>query len=271
MTSRAVWVRAGIAGTMVPGTLALAAPVMAQEAYAPPRAADYGAVASLPDWSGIWYPDWTQLFSTRGARPVLTERGAQILDAYNESIRENGPNQEAQAQCLPPGLPGLMQQPYPIEILFSPGRVTILTEAYAQARRIYTDGRPLPEDFDLFYSGNSVGFWDGDMLVIDTNGLHPRTNIVPGLPHTEASRVHEHIWRADETHLFIEFTITNPELLAQPYVTRVAYKLDNEFPIREYVCSENNRLQSGENGANIDLGFEHLDEEDPFGPPAAGE
>jgi hypothetical protein len=263
MTLRALVVRASV-GAMA---LALAVPAAAQDTYTPPRATDYEAVTSLPDWTGIWYPDWTQLFSTRGARPVLTERGAQILDAYNESIRENGPNQEAQAQCLPPGLPGVMQQPYPIEILFSPGRVTILTEAYAQARRVYTDGRQLSEDFDLFYTGNSVGFWQGDMLVVDTNGLHPRTNIVPGLPHTEASRTHEHIWRADETHLYIEFTITNPELLAQPYVTRIAYKLDNEFPIREYVCSENNRLQSGEDGANIDLGFEHLDEPDPFGPP----
>lgn len=248
--------------------VAVALPASAQDTYVPPRAADYGQVASLPDWSGIWYPDWTQLFSTRGARPVLTERGWQILDAYNESIRENGPNQEAQAQCLPPGLPGLMQQPYPIEFLFSPGRVTILTEAYEQARRIYTDGSKLSDEFDLFYNGNSVGFWDGDVLVIDTNGLHPRTNIVAGLPHTEASRVHEHIWRADAEHLYVEFTITNPELLARPYVTRIAYKLDDAFPLREYVCSENNRLESGENGANIDLGFDHLDGPDPFGPAA---
>ncbi len=266
MIMKALFVRGAAFGAIVGSSLSLAMPVAAQDAFDPGRATAYGDLASLPDWGGIWYPDWSQLFSTRGARPVLTERGAQILDAYNESIRENGPNQEAQALCLPPGLPGLMQQPYPIEVLYSPGRVTILTEAYEQARRIYTDGRPLPEDFDLFYNGNSVGFWDGDMLVIDTNGLSPRTNIVPGLPHTEASRVHEHIWRPAPDQLFIEFTITNPELLAQPYVTRVAFKLDNEFPLREYVCSENNRLQSGEDGANIDLGFEHLDEPDPFSP-----
>lgn len=266
MILKALLVREAALGATLAAGLALAVPAAAQDAYVPDRATGYADSAALPDWGGIWYPDWSQLFSTRGARPVLTERGAQILDAYNASIREHGPNQEAQALCLPPGLPGLMQQPYPIELLFSPGRVTILTEAYEQARRIYTDGRALPEDFDLFYNGNSVGFWDGDMLVIDTVGLSPRTNIVPGLPHTEASRVHEHIWRPAPGQLFVEFTITNPELLAAPYVTRVAYKLDNEFPLREYVCSENNRLQSGEDGANIDLGFEHLDEPDPFGP-----
>jgi len=264
--------RGKLARAMICGVaLAVGAPaVMAQDIADPGRATGYADLAAQPDWGGIWYPDWTLLFSTRGARPVLTERGRQLLDAYNASIAENGPNQEAQAMCLPPGLPGLMQQPYPIEFLYGPGRVTILTEAYEQARRIYTDGRTLPVDFDLFYNGNSVGFWDGDTLVVDTNGLSPRTNIVAGLPHTEASRVHEHIWR-DGANMFVEFTITNPELLAQPYVTRVAYKLDNEFPLREYVCSENNRLQAGENGANIDLGFEHLDEPDPFGPAPAGD
>lgn len=267
MVMKALLVRGAALGAMLAAGLSLAGPAAAQNAPVPPRATAYADLTSLPDWGGIWYPDWSLLFSGRTAtRPVLTPRGQQIMNAYQESIRANGPNQEAQAQCLPPGIPGVMQQPYPIEILFSPGRVTILTEAYEQARRIYTDGRPLPADFDLFYNGNSVGFWDGDMLVIDTIGLSPRTNILPGLPHTEASRVHEHVWLQAPGQLMVEFTITNPELLAQPYVTRVAYKLDNEFPLREYVCSENNRLQSGENGANIDLGFEHLDEPDPFGP-----
>ena len=258
--------------TLTAGLMALSAgmanPASAQEAFTPGRATAYAEVQSLPDWRGVWYPDWAALFSNRAVPPVLTPTAQAAYNAYLASIRENGPNQEAQAQCLPPGIPGVMQQPYPIEILFSPGRVTILTEAYEQARRIYTDGRPLPADPDLFYNGNSVGYWDGDVLVIDTVGLHPRTNIAPGIPHTEASRIHEHIWMPAPDQLMIEFTITNPEVLARPYVTRVAYKLDNSFEIREYVCSENNRLESGENGANIDLGFEHLDAEDPFGPPA---
>lgn len=259
LVARGTTFGAALGATLMVGA-ALASPVVAQEAFSPARASAYGEVEQLPDWTGIWYPDWSLLFSSRAAPPVLTPTAQAAFDAYQESIRVNGPNQEAQAQCLPPGIPGVMQQPYPIEFLYSPGRVTILTEAYEQARRIYTDGRPLPVDFDLFYNGNSVGFWEGDMLVVDTNGLHPRTNIAPGIPHTESSRVHEHIWMPAPGQLIVEFTITNPEVLAQPLVTRVAYKLDNDFPLREYVCSENNRLTTGDEGANIDLGFEHLDE-----------
>ena len=47
---------------------------------------------------------------------------------------------------------------------------------------------------------------------------------------------------------------------------QLAFKKEADWEIREYVCEENNRLTSGdEGGSNIDLG---LDEEDPFGAPA---
>lgn len=241
--------------------LALAGQAAAQdEGYTPPRATAYEEVLQLPDWTGIWYPDWSRLFADRARPPQLTPSAQRDFDAYQESIRENGPNQEAQAQCLPPGIPGTLQQPYPLEILFSPGRTTIITEAYEQVFRIYTDGRPLPEDPDPFFKGNITGYWQGDILVFDVVGLHPSTNIAAGIPHTEASRVHGHIQRMSEDELTIQMTIINPEILEEPYVTRVSYRLDNEFPIREYVCAENNRLHSEGDGANIDLGFDVLDE-----------
>ena len=228
-----------------------------------PRATAYQQVTQWPDWTGVWYPDWSLLFAGRErADPKLTPQAQQAFDAYQESIRENGPNQEAQALCLPPGIPGVMQQPYPIEILYSPDRVTILTEAYQQARRIYMDGRPLPEDPDLFFNGNSVGRWDGDTLVIETVGLSLQSNIAPGIPHTENSRIEERIFLQAPGELIDEMTITNPDVLTEPFVVRIAYRLDNSFPIREYVCAENNRLTTDGHGANIDLGLE--EEDDPF-------
>lgn len=234
--------------------------------YKPPRATGYQEALALPDWTGIWYPDWAALFSDRARPPALTPAAQAKFDAYQKSVAETGPNQEQQVKCLPPGLPGLMQQPYPIEILFSPGRVTIFTEAYEQARRIYTDGRPLPAEPDLFFNGNSIGRWDGDVLRITTVGLHPSTVIAPGINHSEQARIDERIWLEKEGQLIDEMTFTDPEVLAQPHVVKVVYKLDNAFPIREWVCSENNRLVSDGHGANIDLGLDE-EGEDPFGPP----
>ena len=248
--------------------LALAGAAQAQErpaegSFEVPRAAAYQQVTAWPDLSGIWYPDWSLLFSGRErAAPKLTPEAQAKFDAYQESIRESGPSQQAQALCLPPGMPAVMQAPYPIEFLYSPDRVTILAEAYQQVRRIYMDGRPLPEDPDLFFNGNSVGRWEGNTLVIDSNGFSLQTTIVPGLSHSDKMRITERIYLQKPGELVDEMTITDPEVLTEPLVMRVAYRLDNEFPMREYVCAENNRLTTDGHGANIDLGLE--EEEDPF-------
>lgn len=251
-----------LVGTAV---LALAAPLAAQESVAP-RATAYAETAKLPDWTGIWYPDWSTSFASRDNVPKLTPKAQAAYDAYLESIKEHGPNQEAQAQCLPPGMPGILQQPYPIEILYSPGQVTMITEAYTQVRRIYTDGRALPAEPDLFFNGNSIGHWEGDTLVVKTVGLNTSTQIAPGIGHGEKMQIDERIWLEKPGLLIDEMLITDPETLTEPYKIRLSFKLDNSYPIREYVCSENNHLVTGENGANIDLRLENDEPvEDPFG------
>jgi hypothetical protein len=55
-----------------------------------------------------------------------------------------------------------------MEFLLTPGKVTIVIEAYQQVRHIYTDGRKLPEDPDPKFHGTSIGRWEGDTLVVDT-------------------------------------------------------------------------------------------------------
>jgi len=257
-----------LAATALALPLAAVTPASAQET---PRATQYAEVLKLPDWVGIWYPDWGALFGGRAAqRPQLTPAAQAEYDKYLEATKVNGPDQYAQAHCLPPGLPGMMQQPYPIEILYSPGRVTIFAEAYSQVRRIYTDGRKNPEEPDLFFNGNSVGHWEGDTLVIETVGLNPETFLAPGIKHSDKVRVDEKIWLEKPGQLMDEMTFTDPEVLTAPFVARVAFKLDNDYPIREYVCGENNHLITGDAGAgaNIDLGLDPNDtplEDDPFG------
>lgn len=228
-----------------------------------PRATAYAELAKLPNFSGIWTTDRRALGNAGPpARIQFTAAGQAMSDAFRAKQAAEGVNQEAQQHCYPPGIPGVMNQPYPIELSFQPGMVLIFAEAYAQQRRIYTDGRPLPEDPDLFFNGNSVGHWEGDTLIVDTVGFSPLTNLTAGIPHTEKSKVRERIWLQGPDTLRIETTITEPDLLAAPYVTQAAFARRPDYVIREYVCAENNRLVGGEGGANIDLGLD--EEEDPF-------
>jgi hypothetical protein len=264
MQAWAVMARALMGGA----ALTLASAAVAQEAI--PRADGYAEIERLPDWSGVWAPDWSLLFGGGGGRPAqaqpqLTPAAAEKLAAFRAKQAAEGVDQYAQAHCIPPGMPGIMRQPYPIEFIFSPGRVTIFAETYSQARRIYTDGRPLPEDPDPYFNGNSVGHWDGDTLYVETVGFSEfAAEIGPGIPHGEHMKISEKIRMDRPGVLRIETTISDPDVLTAPYVQQLAFRREADWQIREYVCEENNRLTSGtEGGSNIDLGLDE-DGEDPF-------
>ncbi len=78
--------------------------------------------------------------------------------------------------CFPTGMPSWMLITHnAFEVLFTPGRVTILGEGDGnRMRRIYTDGRPHPPDPDPSFHGHSVGHWEGGTLVIDTIAVLPQ-------------------------------------------------------------------------------------------------
>ncbi|MEI9965173.1 MAG: hypothetical protein WDM92_11175 [Caulobacteraceae bacterium] len=145
------------------------------------RVAAFAALGRLPDWDqGVWQIDWGTLF-TPGGRPVppsLTPHYAAKYKAYQASQKEGENVQNQNANCIPPGVPQIMQMPYPLEFLFTPGRVTIAIETDSQVRRIYLNA-PHTEDPDLTFNGDSVGHWEGDTLVIDTVALEPHTEIAP--------------------------------------------------------------------------------------------
>jgi hypothetical protein len=158
------------------------------------------------------------------------------------------------ANCLPPGMPGIMGQPYPMEFLLTPGKVTIVIEAYQQVRHIYTDGRPLPEDPDLKFHGTSIGRWDGDTLVVDTVGFSPLTEIARYVPFSTKARIVERFRLTDPDTMSIETTITDPDVLAAPQVSTRSLRRHRNWTTAEYICEENNRNSVDSSGkANIDL------------------
>jgi hypothetical protein len=220
----------------------------AGNAAQPSRTDQYAALAKLPDWSGVWEIDWR---NTRGSPPrppmKLTPEYQQRLDAWRKAQAQGENLQTEGANCVPPGLPGIMSQPYPIEFLYQPGKVVMLTEAYMQFRHVYTDGRKHPQDPDLTFHGHSIGHWDKDTLVIDSVGFTTATLLAPGVPHSEQLRIVERIRKVSPQWLEIETTLIDPVVLAEPYTSTISYRhLDDE--IREYICLENNRDGADDKG-----------------------
>ena len=217
--------------------------------YQKPTAADWAALAELPDFSGVWEQSGGGFGGGRGTELAPTPEYA----ALREQLRATEVGGQT-ANCLPPGMPGIMTQPYPIEFLLTPGKVTIVIEAYTQVRHIFTDGRELPEYPDPNFFGTSVGHWDGDTLVVESIGFSDLVRI-GGLPHSDQMRITERFRLVDDDRMEIETTITDPEALTEPYTTYATLARHRDWTIAEYICQENNRNfvdASGQDGIILD-------------------
>ena len=222
----------------------------------PPAAADWAALAKVPDLTGVWEAPTVG----RGGRgPAVSPPPVpQLTPAYASKKREldarNLDDTEA-ANCLPTGMPAIMGHPYPYEFLLTPGKVTIVSEAYMQVRHIYTDGRPLPVDPDPTFNGTSIGRWDGDTLVVETFAFSPLTTIARNTPHSDKMRVIERFRLTGPDTMSIETTVMDPEALSKPWTTTRTLARHRDWTIREYICEENNRNfldAAGKAGVKLD-------------------
>ena len=255
---------------------ALGGPAFAQQSiYKAPTAADWSALAKLPDFSGVWErggggggrgaaaapAGGRGNAPARGAAPGAGARGrgGPSFTPKYEAMRAAAasapaPEDSQTANCLPPGMPGIMGQPYPMEFLLTPGKVTIVIEAYTQVRHIYTDGRSLPEEPDPKFFGTSIGRWEGDTLVAETVGFNDFVQHARGVPHGDKMRIVERFRLTDPDTMSIETTISDPDALTVPYTTTASLRRHRDWTISEYVCEENNRNSVDTSGkAGIDL------------------
>jgi hypothetical protein len=217
----------------------------------PPPKANYSKLSALPDWRGIWTPDFSPAAGAGGEPPLTPEYRAKY-DAFRAASaagRDGGNGRTS--NCLPPGMPRIMLQPYNIEFLFTPDRVTIIQEAYMQVRRVFTDGRPLPEDPDPAFNGHSVGRWEGDTLVVETIGIKEDTQLGRvGVSHSDQLKVVER-YRLDPKNpdkLTLEFTHTDPKALTQPWKQSFTFTRHREWEQIEFICAENDRNPVGDDG-----------------------
>lgn len=211
----------------------------------------WAELAELPDFTtGIW----EGTFGGGGppAPPQFTEEYAAKRAAYQAQGLEDTPA----ANCVPPGMPGIMTQPYPMEFMYGPGQVAIQLEAYEQIRHIYTDGRDHPESPDPTFNGHSIGHWEGDTLVADTVGFVPFTPLanIWEVGHSDQMHVTERMRLLDPDTLEITTTVEDPLALVEPIVSTRTFARHPDWTIAEYVCEENNRnslLPSGEAGIDV--------------------
>jgi hypothetical protein len=149
--------------------------------------------------------------------------------------------------CMPPGVPRIDYAGGPFKILQTPGVTAFLYEALVGMifRQVFTDGRTLPDQSDQTQSdqtwlGNSIGRWDGDTFVVETNGLRDGgwLDTKKGRPHSDALRVTERFHRTDFGHMDLAITINDPKAYLKPWTATAKVNLLPDTELIEAFCED---------------------------------
>jgi hypothetical protein len=122
-----------------------------------------------------------------------------------------------------------------------PDVIVILQELSNSYRQVFTDGRKLPEDPNPSWVGYSVGRWEADTLVVESNGFNDKTQLDAFHPHSEALHLTERYRRRDLGHMEIEMTVNDPKTYTKPWTVKLGMELITEGDLLESVCNENEK------------------------------
>ena len=195
-----------------------------------------------PDLSGIWQTTNGRLLQNLGADGVEIPMRPAAQAIWKERQENNGKDRPS-GRCISHGVTDFNALNTPTKIVQNPSVTIILFESYNHYRQILTDGRPLPVDPQPAWLGYSVGRWDGDTFVVDTNGLSSVTWLDDGgHPHSDQMRVQERFRRLDFGHLDIEMTIDDPEFYTRPWTVTVHKGLMVDGELIEWMCENEKDL-----------------------------
>lgn len=214
------------------------------------------AAGPLPKIEGVNFSgSWEDPFPPEVLRPAGTQVQRTVIPPapVNEKARaemaarrvqqqQNKPTElTGGAACMPGGFPGMMGPVFPLEVLQSPGQVTIIAEAFAQIRRIYLNEKQIAfEDAEPLFWGHSVGHWQGNTLLVNTIGLKDSVRI-GGVPHSDKLQINERITVTSADSWEDQITVLDPEYLTGPWTWTYKYVRRKNYKINEFVC-EDNRL-----------------------------
>lgn len=228
---------------------------------------------NLPDWTGLWEnagfggasfsmrPGETP--TGRGLSTVTTMRLTPRYAAEHEMRMRQAETQEdfdPLSWCLPSGYPRSLASLFYREFAPQKGVTFMINELQNEIRRIYTDGRGhMPEDFAYpLWEGDSIGFWDGDTLVVWVTNV--KGNLIGRHQPAVSDRLqaYEEWTKVADDVIRVRVTFHDPEALEAPFdFIRYYRKVENpDGALRAtyFACNENQNVVMASDGSS-DFGF----------------
>ena len=193
--------------------------------------------APVPDLSGFWER------RDESASDQFGKFGEKVPPAQvTPEVKKFNEDAKARAQagyvvslasryCQYLGMPFLMGQSPPIDIIQGKDEILITSEQSSAPRHIYLDGRghPDPSTYEPTTNGHSIGHWEGDTLVVDTIGFSElgARNVPGGGLRGKTSHLVErfHLFE-NGARLSITFTWDDPSVYLKPHTYEIRYFKD---------------------------------------------
>ncbi|MGK0223989.1 MAG: gluconolactonase [Limisphaerales bacterium] len=154
-------------------------------------------------------------------------------------------------RCITRGIPGGMFQAgynnyYRIEQ--RPTQVLIYYEMIHEARIIPIDATPRLAGDLQFWNGEPRGHWDGDTLVVRSQGFKPgwiatsfSQGRVKGIASTKDLKIEERFTRSDDKTIVWRVTVDDPTIYSTPWTVEVPMVNRGKTKVFEYACHEGNQ------------------------------
>jgi hypothetical protein len=180
-----------------------------------------------------------------GAAPPLNEAGQAAYRKNQAGLKDGSIEDPVRKICLLDGIPRLLSTPYPFEVFQLPlGQVTFVHELNNQVRAIPLD-KPLPTTeqsvANPLYGGYASGHYEGNMLVIQSNGFNDQTFLdSSGLPHSDQLLTTERIRKIGNLLEDI-VTIHDPVFYTKDWRARFIYRQRDDVRLQDYACGDKHR------------------------------
>jgi hypothetical protein len=201
-----------------------------------PRAPD-----GKPDLSGLW-TRISPKYSRNIAADLKPDEVQPWARALVEQRKEDLGKEYMSVLCVPLG-PGYATAADSngsemVKIVQTPELIILLNPDLTY-RQIFLDGRALESAPNPSWMGYSIGHWEGDTLVVESNGFNDRTWLDhDGHPHTDRLRTTERYRRRTFGALEVEVTFSDPGAYAKPWTVAVRAELAPDTELIEWVCNE---------------------------------
>jgi hypothetical protein len=193
-------------------------------------------MSTIPVWDGLWGSGnntMPAIFLENGTLANALSPGGAVKEgvltpAYEQHFRERRAEMEKYGQqrydrltnCEYAGVPRWIWEPYIKEFVNTPKQTWMMNDFMNETRRIYINGKHINTEATHFATGDSIGFWDNDKLIIWTKWVNP-ADYVRGMPLTSNKFEMVESWaeRKDadgSRHLITQVTFYDPLGLVKP-------------------------------------------------------